>query len=272
MFENRNLASDLFALGLLVLTVFLGIALLTYDPADPVGEPIAPLNRIYAPDFVVYPLNETVANGCGRWGAYAADLLCTAFGACAYYLLISLAVLDYLLLRRREIDTPLVRAIGWVASFVGLAAIVTIVAPGMSPGPVIASGGYLGALGKGLLHTHFATPGSLILAASLFGGGLLLCTDYVLLRMLVMVVSVALIGPARAARLLPARRKTETPKEKDDAEDEVLDENDEVVSVRFRSRPTGDIAEDELSGLDNLEQAVLDDEDATTRKAKRPPR
>ena len=38
MFENRNLASDLYALGLLVLTVFLGIALLTYDPADPIGE------------------------------------------------------------------------------------------------------------------------------------------------------------------------------------------------------------------------------------------
>ena len=60
MFENRNLASDLLALGLLVATVFLAVALVTYDPADPLGEPFAPLNRLYAPDVVVYPLNETV--------------------------------------------------------------------------------------------------------------------------------------------------------------------------------------------------------------------
>jgi DNA segregation ATPase FtsK/SpoIIIE, S-DNA-T family len=272
MFENRNLASDLFALGLLVVTVFVGISLLTYDPADPVGEPMTPLNRIYAPDIVAYPQNENVANACGRWGAHAAELLFTAFGVCAYYLLISLAVLDYHLLRRREIDTPVVRAIGWAASIVGIAAIVAILAPGFSPGPVIGSAGYLGALTKALLHTHFATPGSLILAASLFGGGLLLCTDYVLLRMFVMIVSVALIGPVRAAKLLPARRPAKATKKKaaDDAENEVLDENDEVVSVKFRSRPTGDIAEDELSGLDEAIAAAQDD-DATKRKAKRLP-
>ncbi len=271
MFENRNLASDLFALGLLVVTVFVGISLLTYDPADPVGEPMTPLSRIYAPDIVVYPQNETIANGCGRWGAYAADLLFTALGACAYYLLVSLAVLDFLLLRRREIDTPVVRTIGWVASLVGLGAIVAILMPGISPGPVIGSAGYLGAVAKALLHTQFATPGSLILAASLFGGGLLLCTDYVLLRMFVMIVSVALIGPARAARLLPAGRPVKaTKKKEEDVEDEVLDENDKVVSVKFRSRPTGDIAEDELSGLDEA-IAAAEDDDATKRKAKRLP-
>ncbi len=256
MFENRNLASDLFALALLVAVVFLGIALLTYDPADPLGEPVSPLNRIYTPDLVVYPQNETVANGCGRWGAYAADLLLTALGVCAFYLLVSLAVLDYHLLRRREIDTPIVRAVGWVASLVGLAAIVAIVAPGLSPGPVIGSGGYLGAVAKGLLHTHFATTGSLILAASLFMGGLLLCTDYVLLRLIGTVLSVALLGPARAARLLPAPRKAKakTERQEEDGEDQVLDEFDEVVSVRFRGRQTGDIAEDELSCLDEEDE------------------
>jgi len=252
--ENRNLASDLFALGLLVAVTFLGIALFTYDPADPLGEPVSPLHRIYTPDLVVYPQNETVTNGCGRWGAYAADLLLTALGVCAYYLLISLAVLDCHLLRRREIDTPLIRAAGWLASLVGLAAIVAIVAPRLSPGPVIGSAGYLGAVAKGLLHTHFATTGSLILAASLFVGGLLLCTDYVLLRVLGVLLSVALLGPARVARLLPARRQTraKAPTEEDD-KDEVLDEFDEVVSVKFRGRVTSDIADDELSGLDEDE-------------------
>lgn len=270
MFENRNLASDLLALGLLVATVFLAVALVTYDPADPLGEPFAPLNRLYAPDVVVYPLNETVANGCGTWGAYAADLLFTALGLCAYYLLISLAVLDYHLLRRREIDTPVVRAIGWMGSLVGLAAIVAIVAPGLSPGPVIGSGGYLGALAKGLLHTQFATPGSLILALSLFGGGLLLCTDYVLLRLLAMTLSLALLGPARAVRLLPRRRVAKAPPvvEEESAE-EVLDEFDEVVSVKFRTRPTSDLDESELGGSE--EPAAEDDDLVAIRQLRRPP-
>lgn len=262
MAENRNLASDLFALALLVAVVFLGIALFTYDPADPLGEPVSPLNQIYTPDLVVYPQNESMGNGCGHWGAYAADLLLTALGVCAYYLLISLAVLDYHLLRRREIDTPIVRAVGWLASLVGLAAIVAIVAPGISPGPVIGSGGYLGALAKGLLHAHFATTGSLILSASLFAGGLLLCTDYVLLRMAGMVLSLVLVGPARAARLLPAPRKKQAKIRKEESgEEEVLDEFDEVVSVKFRGRQTGDIAEDELGRLDE-EQTLPEAETA----------
>lgn len=258
MFENRNLAADLFALGLLVAVAFLGIALFTYDPADPLGESPSPLNRIYVPDYVVYPQNETIRNGCGRWGAYAADVLFTAIGFCAYYFLISLAVLDYHLLRRRQVDTPIVRAVGWAASLVGLAAIVAIVAPGASPGPVISSGGYVGALAKGLLHAHFATTGSLILAASLFVGGLLLCTDYVLFRLIGMVLSVVLLGPARAFKLLPARRKADAKdrdEEDDEEEDEILDEFDEVVSVKFRGRQTSDIAEDELSQLDEEDQS-----------------
>lgn len=277
MFENRNLAADLFALGLLVTVAFLGIALFTYDPADPLGESPSPLNRIYVPDYVVYPQNETVSNGCGRWGAYAADVLFTAIGFCAYYFLISLAVLDYHLLRRRQVDTPIVRAVGWVASLVGLAAIVAIVAPGASPGPVISSGGYLGALAKGLLHTHFATTGSLILAASLFVGGLLLCTDYVLLRLIGMLLSVVVLGPARAFKLLPARRKSDVKegaeKDDDEDEDEILDEFDEVVSVKFRGRQTSDIAEDELSQLDEADESAATPKvgDVLGQLLKRPP-
>jgi DNA segregation ATPase FtsK/SpoIIIE, S-DNA-T family len=269
MFENRNLASDLLALGLLVLAVFLGIALLTYDPADPLGEPFTPLNRIYAPDVVVYPLNETVTNGCGIWGAYAADLLFTALGVCAYYLVISLAVLDYQLLRRREIDTPLVRALGWLGSLAGLAAIVAIVAPSISPGPVIGSAGYLGALAKGLLHTQFATPGSLILAFSLFGGGLLLCTDYVLLRLLALTMSLVLLGPVRAFRRLPARRVVKAKPVAEESGEEVLDEFDEVVSVKFRSRQATDIDENELGGLEEAE--AEDDDLVAVRQLRRPP-
>ena len=74
--------------------------------------------------------------------------LLTWFGVGAYYLVFSLAVLDFQLLRRREIDSPALRMIGWIASLGGITTIAAIAFPSLSPGPVIGAGGYLGALGK----------------------------------------------------------------------------------------------------------------------------
>ena len=65
---------------------------------------------------------------------------------------------------------------------IGITTMAAIVVPNWSPGPVIGSGGYIGALGAGLLEMHFATVGSLILATSLILGGLLLSTDYALMH------------------------------------------------------------------------------------------
>ena len=50
MFEERDVRVDVFALGLLVLVVFLSCALLSYDPADPVLELVYTLNQLYQPD------------------------------------------------------------------------------------------------------------------------------------------------------------------------------------------------------------------------------
>jgi len=263
MFQNRSLISDLIALALLVIVIFLGVALATYDPADPVGEPIAPLNQIYQPDPVVHPTSEAVGNACGRWGALTADMLLTAIGLGAYYSVFSLAVLDFFLLRRYPIDTPIIRAVGWVASLVGFTAIAAILMPGLSPGPAIGSGGYLGALGKGLLEMHFATAGSLILALSLIAGGLLLCTDYALLRLLGAVVAVGFVGAGRSRKLFPSLRKTDVDEEDELEEEEYEEDIDEVVSVKFRGRKTGDLADDELDFLEDEEEEEfeVDEED-----------
>ena len=105
-------------------------------------------------------------------------------------------------------------------------------------------------------------------------GGLLLCTDYVLLRMVGFVLSAALLGPARAAKLLPGRRKAEAAKNsQDEGEDEVLDEFDEVVSVRFRGRQASDVAEDELGPVAGESEPLPaeDEEPADEELQKRPP-
>ncbi len=207
---SSNLKRDLFALGLLALVVFLGAALVTYDPADPLVEPVAPLNLLYQPDQLVTPANSQVHNVCGRWGAMAADMLYAAFGVGGWYVVFSLGVLDLTLLRRKSIDTPILRALGWTASIVGLTTIAAMIAPSFSPGPVIGPGGYLGALGKSLVEVHFARIGGLILAGSLTLGGLLLATDYALFRFGSLAARVAVAGAVGASAKLKRKKQART--------------------------------------------------------------
>jgi DNA segregation ATPase FtsK/SpoIIIE, S-DNA-T family len=266
MLQNRRLVSDLIALTLLVLVVFLGCSLATYDPADPLVRTSAPLDRWYHPDVIVYPVSEDVSNACGRWGAVVADVLLTGLGIGAFYLVFSLAVLDFLMLRRHPIDTPLIRGVGWIATLIGMTTIVAILVPGASVGPVIGSGGYLGALSKGLLQMHFATAGSLILATSLLAGGLLLCTDYVLLRMTLSLLSCILIVLGKSLRWWTsdsAKRKKgakETRQEPDTVEDDQDFDDDGPVTIKFSGRKATRVVEQHIAaeeaGLDELVEAL----------------
>ena len=171
MLENRNLKLDLLALALLAAVIFLAAALFSYDPADPPGK-------------LVFPQHAHAANVCGYWGALGSRWLFEALGLGAYYLLVSLAVLDAVLLTRREVGQPWLRAAGWLLSMLGVTTFAALATPGLSPGPVIGAGGYLGAIGKALLQTQFASLGAYILTVSMILGGLLLCTDYALVRLL----------------------------------------------------------------------------------------
>ena len=218
MFENRNLRLDLLAIGLLASVVFLGLALLTYNPADPVPQPIAPFNAIYTPDQLVYPQPVHATNFCGRWGALAADVLLNSIGLGAYYLVLSIGVLDYLLLRRAKVDSLVMRATGWVLSILGIVTFFSLVAPGWSPGPIVGSGGFVGAMISGVVRLHFATAGGLILCFSLIVGGLMLCSDYALMH-----VAAKLGGSLfKAVRTggLSVKQRIQPGQESDEEEDE----------------------------------------------------
>src|SRR5580658_1239291 len=107
MLEQRNRKVDLIALGLMALTIFLALTLFTYDPADPPGAN-------------AYPPRAHVTNLCGRSGAWAAHLLLEGLGLGAYYLVLSLVVLDGLLVAHRPIQDRGLRAVGWCLSLLGL--------------------------------------------------------------------------------------------------------------------------------------------------------
>lgn len=194
MFENRKLKFDLVAIVLAAVAAFLGVSLLSHDPADPIADHVGVVTLIYQPDVVVYPQNERIHNACGRWGALAADLLLVSLGVGAFYAVASLGVLSFALLRTHDLDQPIQRAIGWGLSLLGITTLFTAIAPGLNVGPVIGSGGYLGKLGQVLLEMHFATTGGLILASCVTLAGWMLCTDYTLLRFAMRFASFGIIG------------------------------------------------------------------------------
>jgi DNA segregation ATPase FtsK/SpoIIIE, S-DNA-T family len=181
MFDDRNLKLDLIALGLLAATVFLAGALLSYEPSDP-------------PSQLVHPPSTETQNVCGRLGAFIAQHLFEGIGLGAYYLLASLALLDFFLLARKEIDQPVLRMSGWLLSLLGVSTLVAIALPHLSPGPVIGSGGYLGAMGQTALLTHCAAVGAYTLTVCMILVGLLLSTDYFLIRLLALSIGT----PARS--------------------------------------------------------------------------
>jgi S-DNA-T family DNA segregation ATPase FtsK/SpoIIIE len=113
----------------------------------------------------------------------AASGLLAAFGVAAYYLVLSLAVVDLLLLARRQFSDPVWRSIGWLASFVGITTAAAMLGSSFAAGPIIGAGGYLGATLRGALEMHFASVGAYILVGTITLAGLMMSTDYLLFRM-----------------------------------------------------------------------------------------
>ncbi len=182
MFEERNLKQDLSALALAALAIFCVLSLTTRNPADPVGEMLWPVSLVYQTDVSVYPQQSHVDNLCGRLGATFSDMAFMSMGWGAYYMTVSLVVVAVLMLMRRQITTPSLRLCGWLISLAGLTSVLSLLPGGWLPSPAIGAGGYLGALGSGLLLGHFAAVGAGILSLTMLAGGLLLCTDYVILQ------------------------------------------------------------------------------------------
>ncbi|REJ70562.1 MAG: DNA translocase FtsK [Planctomycetota bacterium] len=269
MFEERSVKLDLFALVLLGATLFTGLSLVTYDRADAISAA--------SEGILVYPAPGETSNLCGRAGAFLADTLMRTLGVGAYYAVISLGVLTYLLLARRDITYPKLRGIGWCVSLLGIATLGGMLLPNLAPslwrGPVIGPGGVLGVVGRTLLEMHFATVGAYILTLSVIFVGLLLCTDYFLLRVCWWCVAKPSIGVARTGRAVVLGRRTSRAEsadeeyEEDEYEDEEEAEDDaeedeeseSEVAVKIRGRRVA--SEDEEKGAAAEEDAEEDDEE-----------
>jgi S-DNA-T family DNA segregation ATPase FtsK/SpoIIIE len=264
MLEQRNSKLDLLAIALLALLVFAGLSLVSYHRADPVG--------FGGTASLVYPVNEDVANICGRGGAWLADRLLRGLGIGAYYMVLSLAVLDGLLLMRRRIPQATIRIFGWMVSLAGLSTLAAMAVPTLCPslwaGPEMGAGGFLGAAGHGLLESHFAVAGAYILTVSLILGGLLMSTDYLVLQVAHWCIGKPLAATMRVGQAAVRRRSGADAAEGEDNDEADATGDDSNLSVRILGRRVEPAAAtSEADAADDEEANEVEDEDVADEAA-----
>ena len=184
----------------------------------------------------------------------------------------SLAVLDAVLLTRREVGQPWLRAGGWLSSMLGVTTFAALAMPGLSPGPVIGAGGYLGATGKALLQTQFASVGTYIVTVSMILGGLLLSTDYALVRLLIWALTKPSRGLGRGVLQVGTAYAQKLGKRRSDLDDFDAAEDGDTVAVRLSGRPadvetrtdTREKANDEEASEDGQDEAAASRGDRKT--------
>lgn len=191
MLDLHRAKTDLLALGLFAAVCFAAVSLYSFNPADP-------------PSTQVWPQNPHVENLCGIKGATLAHTLLTTFGAGAWFLLGASFIFDLRLFCRENVDDLLLRIVGIVMMAAATSVALQIVMPTLGGGPVVGSGGYVGAYCRGWMLEHLSTAGSLIAALTMFAAGLMLAADRLFLRV---AYTVTLAPVVLAVRPLLARRE-----------------------------------------------------------------
>lgn len=199
MWDLSRLRTDLVALLLLTVVVFSGLSLFSYDPADP-------------PTQMVFPARTQILNLGGPAGAYVAHQLRNWFGLGAFALLTALLVLDLRLFARSPLKDPFLRLFGALLSVAAVCSLLQGLAPGLGRGPIIGSGGYIGAWGWALLAEYFTTTGICFFLTASFLAGMLISTDLWMFRVLAYVT----ILPAIWLKLRRPKQESSWPDESDE--------------------------------------------------------
>jgi DNA segregation ATPase FtsK/SpoIIIE, S-DNA-T family len=182
MTDPRKIEFDIEALILSAGCVFLWSSLLSYDPADSLGEFPTWLSGYIATDIPVYPPNETIQNRCGWFGALVAHLMVQALGISSILIATGLSVLAIWMFRVQSNYVTIARQLGWVLIIIASTTFFALLELNNPLSPVIGAGGYLGKLTSLWLNQHFAWVGSFILTLTVMVSGVLLSTDYYVVR------------------------------------------------------------------------------------------
>ncbi len=235
MLENRNLKLDLLALALLAAVIFLAAALVELRPGRSArarssfrrtaSRPTCAAIRARSPAACCSRLWASGRITC--WFRWRPSTSCCWCGI--------------------ELNQFWLRAGGWLLSLAGVTTLAALAVPGLSPGPVIGAGGYLGAIGRALLEMHFASLGAYILAVSMIFGGLLLSTDYWLIRLAAWIVGKSTHGFGRGVMQVGTAYAQKLGKRRSDLDDFTVATEDGRVAIRMSGRPADD-QDDEAAG------------------------
>jgi S-DNA-T family DNA segregation ATPase FtsK/SpoIIIE len=184
--ESRQFVRwDILGVFLFGTAILLWLSLLTHDPADD-------LNRVfgesksesrshwYSP--TAFPVNQKIQNTCGIVGAVVARAMLQATGIGAFLLAFLVAIAGLVCFRHKPWASPLGRSLGW--SLVLLAVCAIPGRFGLHP-PLsvpVGGGGYLGALVNLWMDDHLAHVGGIVVVFVALACGLLLSTEYAVLR------------------------------------------------------------------------------------------
>jgi len=164
-----NRLRQILAIVLVPVVVFISMALISFDPADP------PASRGFPPRI-------EPANLCGHLGSTVATLIYQSTGVAGWLGVVFLAGLAIGLFRhQRFADLPW-RATGAVLSITGLATLSTLFLPPFIPRPVWGPGGLGGTLFADFATRYLASAGAAIAAATVLGLGLFLVADQVMMK------------------------------------------------------------------------------------------
>ena len=162
---------QLFAIVLVPIVIFVSVALLSFDPADP------PANRGFPPR--IEPVNL-----CGHLGASVSTLIYQSTGVAGWLGVTFLAGLAIGLFRnQRYADLPW-RASGAVLSILSLAMLCTLFTPSFIPRPLWGPGGLAGTLVADVAIRHLASAGAALVGLTALGVGLFLTADRLVVRVL----------------------------------------------------------------------------------------
>lgn len=272
MSEHRKVSNDIIAVALLAAIVFLVASLATYNPSDPTFKASSLLNYIYQPDQLHYPAGNEFSNACGRLGAWTADMLLNTLGLGAYFLVLGLIAMEIALFKRQRIDSPWLKTAGWALSLLALTTFATMLVPDRFFSPLIGPGGYLGALGKGILGSHFGVVGSAIAMLTMFVTGMMMWTEYLVFRTGRLVFAPAIVAAASvmpfgiAHRFMtwfngaPASLADDDIDEYDQDEEEEYEEEDQTPrTIRFKRRDQPE--EESLPGAASGEEEIEEEDE-----------
>ena len=263
---GANRLRHILAILLVPVVVFISMALISFDPADP------PAGRGFPPR--IEPTNL-----CGHLGSTVATLIYQSTGVAGWLGVVFLAGLAVGLFRQQRFQDLPWRATGAVLSISGLATLATLFLPPFIPRPVWGPGGLGGTLFADLATRYLANAGAAITAATVLGLGLFLAADQVMIkcggwltRLLTRLGdhSISFIHATLSGFGVLAKDSTE------EAEDlawwqkrrqatAVLDEEDEEtsddLSIRVRGRKQKDeVAAEEYEEYEEDEEEVYEEE------------